>query len=86
MTDMPSPTEITRGDIMPIADYTKERAERRKAMMPVKRERRIEGKGTCAPRHEDEGERGPDHVDRPPCFGINEDLYHHRHGQKRQRR
>lgn len=38
---MPKPTEITRDDIMPLADYEKVRAERRKAMMPVKRERRI---------------------------------------------
>ena len=39
---MPDPKEITRADIMPLADYAKVRAERRKAMMPVKRERRIE--------------------------------------------
>lgn len=42
MTAMPNPSEITRADIMSIEDYAKERAERRKAMMPVKRERRIE--------------------------------------------
>ena len=42
MTTMPHPTEITRGDIMPLEDYAKERPARRKAMMPVKRERRIE--------------------------------------------
>lgn len=42
MTRMPKPTEITRADIMDVAEYAKTRAQRRKDMMPVKRERRIE--------------------------------------------
>jgi hypothetical protein len=42
MTAMPNPIEIARADIMPLDEYVKVRAERRKAMMPVKRERRID--------------------------------------------
>ena len=42
MTAKPNPTEITRADIMPLDEYVKIRAQRRKDMMPVKRERRIE--------------------------------------------
>lgn len=34
--------ELTRDDIMDIAQYTRERKERRAAMMPVKRARRVE--------------------------------------------
>jgi Protein of unknown function (DUF3501) len=34
--------EITHADLMPIADYAKERAERRTAMSAIKRQRRVE--------------------------------------------
>jgi hypothetical protein len=34
--------EITRADILPLADYTKVRAERRKALTAIKKNRRVE--------------------------------------------
>ncbi len=42
MIAMPIKTEITASDIMPIAEYTKIRKERRTAMMPVKKARRMD--------------------------------------------
>lgn len=35
------PTEITRADILPMADYAKQRSERRRALVDVKRNRRL---------------------------------------------
>jgi hypothetical protein len=39
---MTSKTSITRADIMPLADYVKERSERRKRIAAMKRSRRVE--------------------------------------------
>ena len=45
---MPSSTrQITRADLIPDADYAKERKERRAALLPVKRLRRIELGPSC---------------------------------------
>src|SRR6185437_1915776 len=38
---MPEKRRITRADIMPLADYTRERAERRRRITEVKRKRRV---------------------------------------------
>ena len=38
---MTTPTEITRNDIMPMEDYAKVRAERRKAIVEIKKHRRV---------------------------------------------
>lgn len=38
---MPNKTEITRADILPMAQYAQERAARRKAVVAIKRERRL---------------------------------------------
>jgi len=42
MAEMARKTEITRGDIMDIAEYTKIRSERRQTMVEVKKHRRVE--------------------------------------------
>jgi len=39
---MTAKRSLTRADIMPLADYVKERAERRKRMAATKRSRRVE--------------------------------------------
>lgn len=42
MIAMPLKTEITAADIMPLTEYAKIRKERRTAMMPIKKARRME--------------------------------------------